>query len=158
MRIRLIAVGRLKEEYLRAGAADFTARLRPYAQLELVEVADSPDPLRPSPAATAQLREAEATAILQRIQTGEILVALDPRGQALTSDGLAEFLRPHDAVGARLAFVIGGSWGLGQAVLARAQAAISLSPMTFPHGLARLILLEQLYRAFKILRRETYHK
>ena len=103
MKLRVIAVGRLKEEYLRIGVADFAARLRPYAQLELVEVADQPDPLRPSPAATTQIKEGEAAALLQRLQTGEVLVALDPRGQVLTSEDFANFLRPHDAVGARLA-------------------------------------------------------
>jgi len=154
----VLAVGKLKEDYLREAVADYAARLKPYAQFTLVEVAGLPDPPRPSPAALERVKEEEAASLLQRLDAGEILVALDPRGQALTSESFAEFLRPHAAIGARLAFAIGGSWGLGPSLLARAAASLSLSPLTFPHGLARLILLEQLYRACKILRGETYHK
>ncbi len=158
MRIRLIAVGKLKEDYLRAGVADYAARIRPYARLDLVEVAGLPDPARPGPGAIDRLKEEEASAILRRLQTGEILVALDPRGANWSSEDLADFLQRHEAAGAGLAFVIGGSLGLGRSLLARAAAKLSLSAMTFPHGLARLILLEQIYRAFKIIRGETYHK
>ena len=158
MRLRVLAVGKLKEDYLREAAADYAARLKPYARFALIEVAGLPDPARPTPAALERVKEEEASALLQRLETGEVLVALDPKGQALTSEAFAEFLRPHAAVGARVAFAVGGSWGLGPSLLNRAAASISLSPMTFPHGLARLILLEQLYRACKILRGETYHK
>ncbi|MGE5599205.1 MAG: 23S rRNA (pseudouridine(1915)-N(3))-methyltransferase RlmH [Bacteroidota bacterium] len=158
MKLRLIAVGKLKEGYLRAGVADYAARLQPYVHLDMVEVPGLPDPPRPTAAAVTRVKEGEADLILQRLAPGEPLIALDPRGRVLDSEGFAAFLRPYDAQGSRLAFALGGSWGLGRAVLDRAVLAFSLSSLTFPHGLARLILLEQLYRACKILRGETYHK
>ena len=158
MRVRILAVGRLKEDYLRAAAADYAARLRPYLQLEVVELPDLPDPPHVSPAAVARVQEEEGAAILRRMEADETLVALDARGRMMSSGELAEFIRPCFARGDRLCFAIGGSHGLGRAVIERADLVLSLSPLTFPHGLARLILLEQLYRAVKILRGEKYHK
>lgn len=158
MRLRILAVGKLKEDYLRAAAADYLARIKPYAQIEVVEVQGLPDPVQPSPAAVERVKDEEASALLGRLQPGEILVALDPKGRALTSEGLAHFLRKHGESGSRLALAVGGSWGLGRALLERASASLSLSSMTFPHGLARVILLEQIYRALRINRGEKYHK
>jgi len=158
VRLRIVAIGRLKEDYLRAAIADYTNRIKPYARIELEEVPGLPDPLRGSRASVARIQDGEAVLLLHRLQPGEQLVALDSRGLAMTSEDFAEFLRPQAAAGASATFVIGGSWGLGRAVLDRAVIAISLSPMTFPHAIARLILLEQVYRAFKILRGEAYHK
>ena len=158
MRVRILAVGRLKEDYLRAAAADYATRLKPYLQLEVVEVPDLPDPPHASPAAITRVQEEEGAALLRRVEPEETLVALDGRGRMMSSEELAEFLRPYFARGGRLSFAIGGSHGLGRAVLARADLILSLSPLTFPHGLARIILLEQLYRAVKILRGEKYHK
>ena len=158
MKLRILAVGKLKEEYLRAGAEDYAARIRPYAQLELVEVPGLPDPVRATSAAIIKVQTAEGSALLHRVTPGEVLIALDPRGQALTSEGLAEMLAAHESLGSRLAFAVGGALGLSRDVLSRAVSSLSLSAMTFPHGLARLILLEQLYRAFKINRGEPYHK
>ena len=158
MKVRILAVGRLKEDYLRAAAADYAARLKPYLRLEITEVPDLPDPPQASPAAVDKVKEEEAAALLGRLEPAETLIALDARGQMMDSEELAEFLRPYFARGGRLAFALGGSHGLGRAVLARADFVLSLSPLTFPHGLARVILLEQLYRAVKIIRGEKYHK
>ncbi|MGE5530164.1 MAG: 23S rRNA (pseudouridine(1915)-N(3))-methyltransferase RlmH [Patescibacteria group bacterium] len=158
MRIRILAVGRLREDYLRAAAADYAGRLRPYAQLEVVEVPGLPDPARPTAAAVAKVRGEEAALLLRRMKPDETLVALDPGGRTLTSEEFAAFLQPHEAAGKTLVFAVGGSWGLGRELLERAAARISLSAMTFPHGLARVILMEQLFRAFRIMRGEVYHK
>ncbi|MGE5527948.1 MAG: 23S rRNA (pseudouridine(1915)-N(3))-methyltransferase RlmH [Patescibacteria group bacterium] len=158
MKLRILAVGRLKEDYLRAAAADYTARIKPYAQIEVVEVAGLRDPARLSSAAIERVKDEEAAALLGRVLPGEILVALDQEGRKLDSEGFARFLKGHEESGSRLALAVGGSWGFGRAVLERASLSLSLSPMTFPHGLARVILLEQIYRAFRIIRGEKYHK
>ncbi len=157
-KLKVIAVGKLKEGYLREGEQDFVGRLRPYGGVEIVEVGFVPDPPTPSPALVCQVLAKEAANILRHIKSDEIVVALDRGGRVLDSPKLASFVRELCEQGRRLAFVVGGSLGLGEEVLARARAKISLSALTFPHGLSRLILLEQLYRACKINAGEKYHK
>lgn len=155
MRITVIAVGRLKEKYWHDACAEYLKRLRPYADVRVAEVADR-DPSR--------LGEARAVAeegedVIRAIPDGAHVVALDIAGATVGSE---EFSARLSALGlsgrSSVAFVIGGSHGLSRDVLARADEKLSFGPMTLPHNLARVVLLEQLYRAFRIARNEPYHK
>lgn len=154
MRLTLVAVGRLKEPHFAAAAAEYLKRLRPHANLTVVEVPDR-DVTRDERRALAE----EGDGILRALPSEAHCVALDPRGRELTSEQFAAWMeaRALDG-GSSIAFVIGGAAGLDDAVLARCQEKLSLSMMTLPHQLARVVLLEQLYRAFKIIRGEPYHR
>ncbi|MDR2355128.1 MAG: 23S rRNA (pseudouridine(1915)-N(3))-methyltransferase RlmH [Clostridiales Family XIII bacterium] len=159
MAIRLICVGTLKERYWREAADEYRKRLGKYCVLTIDEISEAKTPEKPSPAEETAAKDAEGREILRRVKDGDCVVALDARGAALSSEAFAERLAalPHAGV-SRIAFVIGGPLGLADAVRTRADLCLSLSEMTFPHRMARVILLEQLYRAFKILRNEAYHK
>lgn len=153
MKVRIAAVGRMKEAHWRAAADEYLKRLRPYATVEVVEAADrdiSSDPAR----AVA----AEGADLLRAIPDGSLVVALDVEGAPMTSEQLAGWFSEAMLRGdSDVTFVIGGSAGLSPDVLARARERLSLSRMTFPHQLARVVLLEQVYRAFRIMRNEPYH-
>ncbi|HPW72946.1 MAG: 23S rRNA (pseudouridine(1915)-N(3))-methyltransferase RlmH [Methanothrix sp.] len=159
MILRIIAVGRLRERFWQEAAADYIRRLRPYARLEVVEVAiSSKEGL--SPVEEMKAMEAEGEAILKRLkrQKGSVLV-LDRTGDALDSQQWAEMLEGLILQGqSEVAFIIGGPLGLAPAVLDRADMILSFSEMTFPHQMMRVILLEQIYRSFRIIRHEPYHK
>lgn len=159
MIIRIIAVGRLRESFWQDAASDYIRRLRPYARLEMVEVAISSKEAA-SPAAEIRAMEAEGAAILDKLKRhpGPVIV-LDRTGYALDSQQLAERLEGLILEGkSEAAFIIGGPLGLAPAVLDRADLLLSFSPMTFPHQLMRVILLEQIYRSFRIMHHEPYHK
>ena len=153
MRLRIAAVGRLKEAHWRAAAEEYLKRLRPYATVEVAEISDR-DISYDAPKAIA----AEGADLLRAIPESSYVVALDLAGTQTTSEGLSARLADL-MVGGRsdVTFVIGGSAGLAPAVLQRADEKLSLSRMTLPHQLARVVLLEQLYRAFRIMRNEPYH-
>lgn len=154
MRLEVLAVGRLKERYWRDAADEYLKRLRPYATVRETEVADV-DLARGEDLA----RRAEAEAILRVLPETSYVVALDARGRQLSSEGLADWLAERGVRGeSAVAFVVGGSAGLDEAVLARANERLSLGAMTLPHQLARVVLLEQVYRAFRIMRGEPYHR
>jgi 23S rRNA (pseudouridine1915-N3)-methyltransferase len=158
LRLDVIVVGRLREAYLRTGIEDYARRLRRYVPLEVVEVREVSLPPGASAAEVEAAKAREGEEILGRIGGDTLTVALDERGELFTSRQLAEWLARLTAGGAsRAAFVIGGPRGLAPSVLERADLRLALSRLTFPHELCCLILLEQLYRAFKILRREPYH-
>ncbi len=160
MIIRIIAVGRLREGYWLDAVADYERRLRPYARLEVVEVPEARLPENPSPAQERRSLEQEAEAILERLKghTGLVIV-LDRQGKALDSLELAAWLEGQLLDGRKEAqWLIGGPHGLAPAVLKRADLVLSFSRMTFPHQMMRLILLEQIYRGFRIMRHEPYHK
>jgi len=150
--VRVIAVGKVRERYLAAALADFRARLRPYHRLEEVEVraADGAEPAR------AVLAEGEA--ILALLAPDDVVWLLDRRGELFNSEELARRIErlPHQGI-ARLTFVVAGTFGASEALLARANVRWSLSPLTFLHVWARVLVLEQLYRAAKIARNEPYH-
>lgn len=154
MRIAIIAVGKLKERYWRDAADEYLKRLGPYATVRVAEVTDR-DPARGEAKGLAE----EATDVLRAIPEGAHVIALDLGGRQLSSE---EFSARLDALAldgrSQIAFVIGGSTGLGAAALLRADERLSLGPMTLPHNLARVVLLEQIYRAFRISRGEPYHK
>jgi 23S rRNA (pseudouridine1915-N3)-methyltransferase len=155
MILRIIAVGRLRESYWQDAAADYIRRLRPYARLDMVEVAISSKEAA-SPAAEIRAMEAEGAAILEKLKrhSGPVIV-LDRTGDALNSQQLADLILEGRS---EVAFIIGGPLGLAPAVLDRADLLLSFSPMTFPHQLMRVILLEQIYRSFRIMHHEPYHK
>lgn len=158
MNTAIVCVGRLKEKYWRDAAAEYEKRLSRFGKFETVEVGDLPEPQNASPALEAQLRQKEGEAILAKLRQDDIVVALCIDGRRLDSVELADQLRRYGDTGRRVAFVIGGSLGLSPEVVARANMKLSFSPMTFPHQLARVMLLEQVYRACKINAGERYHK
>jgi 23S rRNA (pseudouridine1915-N3)-methyltransferase len=159
MQIRVIAVGKIKEKFLQDGIAEYNKRLLPYAKVQIIELAEEKRPASASPATEAAAMEKEGERILTAIPEGSFVIALDIKGKSWSSQDLAASLGSRELSGKnQLAFVIGGDLGLAPAVLARSDMRLSLSPMTFTHPMARLLLLEQVYRAFRILRGEPYHK
>ena len=154
LEISIVCAGKLKEKWLREACAEYVKRLTPYARIELREVADAPDSLGPSEA-----REQEAGRLEKQIPAHALLIALAIEGDMVSSE---DFARHLDAAftkgGSRICFLIGGSNGLAPRLLERADQRWSLSRLTFTHLMSRLILLEQLYRSFRILRNEPYHK
>jgi 23S rRNA (pseudouridine1915-N3)-methyltransferase len=159
MQIRIIAVGKIKEKFMQEGIAGYNKRLRPYAKVQIIEVADEKRPGSVSPATALAAMEKEGERILAAVPEDSVVIALDVKGRSWSSEELAESFREWELSGQnQLAFVIGGDLGLSPAVRARSKLRLSLSPMTFTHPMARLLLVEQIYRAFRILRGEPYHK
>lgn len=159
MTIKICCVGKLKEAYFIDACAEFQKRLGRFCTLKVAEVADERAPDSLSPAEEAQVKSREGERLLAAIDPKDVVIALAIGGKRYTSEAFAAHLESLETRGARtVAFVIGGSLGLGDAVLRRADETLSLSDMTLPHRIARLVLLEQLFRAYKIRRKETYHK
>lgn len=159
MKIEIIGVGKVREKYLKLGIDEFKKRLQPYCTLELIEVRDEQDPDRLSEKELERIKEIEGERLLARIKDEAYVIALDLAGVERTSEQLAKRIEDISFQGKNnITFVIGGSNGLCKRVLGRANEKLSFSKMTFPHQLMKLILLEQVYRAFKIQRREPYHK
>ena len=158
MNIAIACVGRLKEPWQREAFAEYCKRLSRFGTYAVREVDDLPEPPHPSEAANRAVMEKEGKALLKQIRPGEYAIALCIRAKAPDSEALAAHLGELSAQGKRLVFVIGGSLGLSDEVVARADERLSLSNLTMPHALARIQLLEQLYRAEKILAGERYHK
>jgi 23S rRNA (pseudouridine1915-N3)-methyltransferase len=159
-RIRVIAVGKLREGFWRDAEAEYRKRLSGYTtRLEVIEVADEPTPDNASPAQEDAARQREAERILARLSEREHVIALDGAGRTFSSPAFAAHLGGLATQGVSdLAFVIGGSLGLHESVHVRAALILSFGAFTFPHQLMRVVLLEQVYRAFKINRGEPYHK
>lgn len=157
--MRIACVGRLKEDYLLRAAAEYLRRLSRFAQVELYEVGDEPVPERLSAAQRTEALSREGVRLLKGIPAKEPVIALCIEGKRFTSESFAASLSGWlESGGARCTFVIGGSLGLAPEVVSRANAMLSLSDLTFPHQLARILLLEQIYRACKINAGEPYHK
>ena len=159
MKITLITVGKIKEKYLKDAIAEYTKRLSKYCKLEIIEVADEKTPDNASETVEEQIRSKEADRILKNIKDDVYVITLEINGKQLTSEELANKI---DALGiqgtSHIVFIIGGSIGLGREVLQRSNYALSFSKMTFPHQLMRVILLEQIYRSYRIINNEPYHK
>ncbi len=156
--ITILTVGRLKESYLAAGLTEYLKRLSAYARVRIVEVEKEGFTEKLTPSGREKIKKIEGARLLSRIQEGTFLIALDAKGKMLSSEEMAAFLEKIALQGkSRITFVIGGPLGISQPVLERADFKLSFSRLTFPHQLMRLILLEQLYRWFKIARGETYH-
>jgi len=160
MKIRIIAVGRLRERHWQDAAADYVRRIRPYARLEIEEVAEARLKDGASPAEEKKAMQVEGRAILERLAGHEgVVVALDREGRSLDSLQMAGWLERMILEGQKeAAFVIGGPLGLAPEVLERAGCRLSFSKMTFPHQMMRVILLEQIYRGMRIIRKEPYHR
>ncbi|EKN68687.1 23S rRNA (pseudouridine(1915)-N(3))-methyltransferase RlmH [Schinkia azotoformans] len=159
MNISIFSVGKLKEKYLKQGIDEYLKRLGPYAKIEVIEVADEKAPENLSEVEMEQVKDKEGERILAKISDDTYVIILAIQGKMLTSEELAREIDQLATYGkSKIAFVIGGSLGLSKAVEKRADYALSFSKMTFPHQLMRLILVEQIYRAFRINRNEPYHK
>ena len=158
MNMALICMGRLKERYWRDAAAEYEKRISRFGKFEEIELPDLPEPSNSSPAIEEQIRKKEGEAILSKIRDQDVVVCLCIDGKQMDSVQLSRKLTELVDTGRRVVFVIGGSLGLSPEVVARAQLKLSFSPMTFPHQLARIMLLEQTYRALKIAAGERYHK
>ncbi len=159
MKITVLAVGRIREKFYSEAAAEYVKRLGRYAKTEILEVADEPTPEGASAKEEEQIREKEGARILARIPDGAYVTALAIEGKAMDSVAFSEKIQALGLAGSsHICFIIGGSLGLSPAVLHRADELLSFSKMTFPHQLMRVILLEQVYRAFRIARGEPYHK
>lgn len=159
MNISIVTVGKLKEKYLKQGIEEYTKRLGPFAKIDVIEVPDEKAPENLSETEMEQVKKAEGDRILSKISPDAHVIALAINGKMKSSEQLAHDLDQLATYGkSKIAFVIGGSLGLSHDVLQRANDTLSFSKMTFPHQLMRLILVEQVYRAFKINRGEPYHK
>lgn len=159
MKITLITVGKIKEKYLEEAIGEYTKRLNRYCKLEIIQVTDEKTPDRAGPSLEEQIKDREGRRILSHMKDGMYVITLEIQGKMLTSEELAEKM---DSLGVRgishVAFIIGGSLGLSKEVLKRADFRLSFSKMTFPHQLMRVILLEQIYRSYRIIAGEPYHK
>ena len=159
MKINLIVVGKVKEKYLRDAIQEYAKRLSAYCDLSIIEVADEKTPEHAPETVEARIKETEGERILAKISDRSYVVALAIEGDMLSSEQLAERVQELMLRGrSDISFIIGGSLGLSPQVVARANFKLSFSPMTFPHQLARVMLLEQTYRAMKIAAGERYHK
>src|SRR5690625_402558 len=159
MNITIVSVGKLKEKYLKLGIEEYAKRLKSYANLKLIEVADERAPENLSEAEMEAVKDKEGERILAKTPVDSHVITLEIKGKQLSSEQLAGELDQLATYGkSKVTFVIGGSLGLSEAVLKRSDYGLSFSKMTLPHQLMRLVLLEQIYRAFRIMRGEPYHK
>ena len=159
MKITCVVVGKIKEKYFTDAIKEYSKRLSRYCKLEIVELADEKTPDGASEAEEAAIREKEGERILKALKDDAYVIALAIEGKMLDSVELSQKIERLGVSGtSHIAFVIGGSLGLAPAVMKRADHALSFSRMTFPHQLMRVVLLEQLYRSYRILKNEPYHK
>jgi 23S rRNA (pseudouridine1915-N3)-methyltransferase len=159
MNISVICIGKLKERYWTEAVQEYGRRLSKYCTLSINELKEEKLPDNASAAEETAVKEAEGRSILKQVRKDAYAVALEIRGKELNSEELSEKIEALGISGkSDLVFVIGGSLGLSEDVLERADFRLSFSKMTFPHQMMRVVLLEQLYRAFKIMRNEVYHK
>ena len=159
MNVTILAVGKLKEKYWRDAVSEYSKRLKSYCSLQITEIKESPLRANPSAADEEAVKIAEGADILSRIRSSDYVITLEIKGKVLSSEALAQKIEALAIDGkSSIIFVIGGSLGLSEEVSRRADFKLSFSAMTFPHQMMRVILLEQIYRSFKINRHEAYHK
>ena len=159
MKITIVTVGKIKEKYLKDAIAEYSKRLSKYCKLEIVEVPDEKTPDNASEVVEDSIRSKEAERILKHVKDDSFVITLEINGKQLTSEELADKIEKLGVQGtSHITFIIGGSIGLGKEVLAKSNYALSFSKMTFPHQLMRVILLEQIYRSYRIMNGEPYHK
>ena len=159
MKIRIICIGKLKEKYWTSAAAEYSKRISGYANIEIVELKESKLPSNPSEADENSVLIREGQNILSKIKDNDHVIAMEVEGEQLDSVELAKKIQhAFDTKSSTIDFVVGGSLGLSDEVKKRADYGLSFSKLTFPHQMARIMLLEQIYRAFKINSGETYHK
>ena len=159
MNIQIICIGKLKEKYWTDAIAEYSKRLSRYCTLEIIELKEARLPDKASPADEEDVKLEEGRSILKAIKDGTYVITLEILGKQLTSPELADKIQTLSIEGkSNVAFIIGGSLGLSAEVSKRADYKLSFSRMTFPHQMMRVILLEQVYRGFKIIKNEAYHK
>ncbi len=159
LKITIISVGKIKEKYLKDAINEYIKRLSPYCSFSHIEISDEKAPETLSPKEQQNIKDIEGQRIIAKIKEKQYVYALDLKGKQRTSEEFASELKSLSVYGnSDIAFVIGGSLGLGSNVISRANGIICFSKMTFPHQLMKVILLEQLYRSFKINKGEPYHK
>ncbi len=159
MNITIISVGKIKEKYLKNAISEYSKRLSRYCKLSFVEVADEKAPENLSDTEMENIKAKEGEGILKNIKDGSYVIVLDIQGKMISSEAFAKKINILGIQGkSNIVFIIGGSLGISKNVLSRANYKLSFSPMTFPHQLMKVILLEQVYRGFRINRGEPYHK
>ena len=159
MKITLLTVGKIKEKFLRDAIAEYSKRLSKYCKLEIIEVADEKTPDHASEVVEKSIRDKEGERLMRYIRDDDYVITLEIGGKMLDSVAFSRQLENLGIRGQRhICFVIGGSIGLGDALVKRSDYALSFSKMTFPHQLMRVILLEQIYRSYRIMTNQPYHK
>ena len=159
MNISIISVGKLKEKYLKQAVDEYTKRLNRYCKIEIIELPDEKTPDNASEKEELQIKEKEGELILSKIKDNMHVIAMDLKGEQMTSEKFSTYIENCGVMGnSNIAFIIGGSLGLSEKVIKRANYKLCFSKMTFPHQLFRVMLLEQIYRAFRIMKGEPYHK
>ena len=160
MIIKILAVGKIKEDFYRAAIGEYTKRMKAYNKLEIIEVADEKAPETLSEIEIKTIKETEGDRLLSKIKDDAFVVSLEIDGKSLDSIGFAKMIQGEmlDGFGRDLVFVIGGSNGLGANIQKRSNLQISFGKMTYPHQLMRVILIEQIYRVYRIINKEPYHK
>ncbi|MFA1819733.1 23S rRNA (pseudouridine(1915)-N(3))-methyltransferase RlmH [Virgibacillus oceani] len=159
MKITIVSVGKLKEKYLKQGIQEYLKRLSNYAKVNIIELADEKAPESMSEAEMEAVKQKEGARILSNVSQDTYVITLEINGKMLSSEQLAAKMNELATYGkSKVVFVIGGSLGISAEVQKRSDLALSFSKMTFPHQLMRLVLLEQIYRGFRIIRNEPYHK
>ena len=159
MNITLISVGKLKEKYLKDAIDEYSKRLKRYCKLEIIELPDEKTPDNASEKEELQIKEKEGELILSKVKDNSYVIAMDLKGKHITSEEFSSLIQDLGVTGnPNITFIIGGSLGLSQKVISRANYKLCFSKMTFPHQLFRVMLLEQVYRAFRIMKNEPYHK
>ncbi|WP_040330057.1 23S rRNA (pseudouridine(1915)-N(3))-methyltransferase RlmH [Clostridium ihumii] len=159
MNITVVSVGKLKEKYLKLAIDEYSKRLSRYCKLDIVELPDEKTPDNASEKEELAIKDKEGQNILKHIKENSFVIALDLKGEMITSEGLAKYIKDLGVRGnSNIVFVIGGSLGLSNDVIKRANYKLCFSKMTFPHQLFRVMLLEQIYRSYRINNNEPYHK
>ena len=158
LNIRIICIGKFKEKYWEAASAEYIKRLGAYCNVSVIELKEEPLPANPSAADEQMVKDREGKLILGRISKGDYVIALDVKGMELSSEDLAAKIKDIAFTHSAIDFIIGGSLGLSEEVLKKADLRFSFGRITLPHQLARVVLLEQIYRVFKINAGEKYHK
>ena len=156
--VNIICVGKLKESYLRDAVEEYSKRMKPLCKLSLIELPEERVGENPSPAEIRQTITAESDRIMSKLSKGDYVIAMCVEGRNISSEELSERLENVQLQASAVDFIIGGSWGLSDELKARADFKLSMGKMTFPHQLCRVMLLEQIYRAFQISRGTKYHK
>ena len=156
--INIICVGKIKEKFFRDAIEEYSKRLSRYCKLDILELPDEKIPNNPSDKTIEEIKEKECNRIIEHIKKDSYIICLDSKGTMLSSEELSKEIDKLSLSNSHITFVIGGSLGLTKRIMLMANKTISFSKMTFPHQLIRIFLLEQIYRSFKINRRETYHK
>ena len=157
--IKIIACGKLKEKWMKEGIAEYVKRIRPYDKIEVIEVQDEKAPETNSAAENEQVKIVEGQRLLKNVRDDEYLILLDLAGQDIDSVALANKIQDcYNHARSKITFVIGGSLGLSSELIARADFRWRISKATFPHQLCRILVVEKIYRSFRILHNEPYHK